>query len=67
MGFAGTLYAITALILSIGFIFCAVKVLRDQTHIWPRRMFTFSLFYLSALFAILIVEKIIPVHKVMLA
>jgi protoheme IX farnesyltransferase len=59
MGFAGWFYAATAATLGLGFIALAIRVMRGATHTYPRRMFTYSLFYLTALFAVLMLEKII--------
>jgi protoheme IX farnesyltransferase len=58
IGFAGVAYGTVAALLGLGFIVLAVLVLREpEGRVWPMRMFTYSLFYLSALFAVLMIEK----------
>ena len=56
-GIAGNAYLIGAAILSALFIICAIRVLRDKTHRSARQMFLFSLFYLTALFVILLADQ----------
>ncbi len=56
VGIAGNIYAIGAALLSFGFIVCAIRVLRDDTHKSARQMFFYSLVYLFALFGLLLVE-----------
>lgn len=58
LGFAGWAYGGAALGLSLGFIFCAVRVLGDATDKAAKAMFRYSLVYLSALFAVLMLEKL---------
>jgi heme o synthase len=60
MGMSGSAYGAGALVLSIGFIVCAVRVLRDKGFTAARQMFFFSLVYLSALFALMIAEHLMP-------
>jgi protoheme IX farnesyltransferase len=57
LGFAGLLYGAAALVLGLIFVAAAVAVLRDETDRSARRMFGFSIFYLFALFALLIVDR----------
>ena len=56
-GIAGNAYLIGAAVLSMLFIICALRVLRDKTHRSARQMFLFSLFYLTALFVILLADQ----------
>ena len=58
MGMSGIFYGVSAFALSIGFIVCSVRVLRDHGFTAARQMFFFSLFYLSALFLCMIAEPL---------
>ncbi|HVY12433.1 MAG TPA: heme o synthase [Alphaproteobacteria bacterium] len=58
LGTGGVVYAVTAALLSLGFIAMAVWVLRAQTHRAAQAMFRYSLVYLSVLFAVLMIGKI---------
>ena len=60
-GIAGRVYLIGAAILSALFIVCAVRVLFDKTHRTARQMFVYSLFYLTVLLSLLLVEHAIRV------
>ena len=57
LGVAGGLYATGALVAGALFLICALGVMRDETDRAARRMFGFSIFYLFAIFALLIVDK----------
>lgn len=59
LGFAGWIYGAVAALFSLGFIVCAVAVLRDTTHASARFMFHYSLLYLFILFAALMGEKLL--------
>ncbi len=56
LGVAGWIYGAASLVLSLGFVSAAVAVLRSESDAPARRMFRYSLFYLAALFALLIVD-----------
>jgi protoheme IX farnesyltransferase len=56
LGAAGMIYAIGAALLGLAFIVHAVLVLRADNARPAARMFTFSLFYLAALFALLMFD-----------
>ena len=58
VGMSGYAYGAGALLLSAGFIICAVRVLRDNGFAEARRMFFYSLFYLSALLLLMIAEPL---------
>ena len=62
MGFAGLTYAAVSTLLGIGFIYHAWQVCRmadtDRVMLPAKAMFKFSLLYLTALFATLLVENI---------
>ncbi|MBV8060772.1 MAG: protoheme IX farnesyltransferase [Alphaproteobacteria bacterium] len=53
---AGLLYALGASVLGLGFVFCAVRVLRDTTDKSARQMFGYSILYLAALFGLMMVD-----------
>jgi heme o synthase len=57
VGLAGIFYLVAAALLSFVFTAAAVKVLRDGTDAAAKRMFGFSILYLFALFALLVVDK----------
>lgn len=57
MGMAGMAYAATALVCSGIFLAAAIAVLRDVSLRSARAMFGFSIFYLFALFAALILDR----------
>jgi heme o synthase len=59
MGFAGMAYLIGATLLGVMFVGCAIRVLRDTTHRSTKQMFGFSIFYLFALFGLLLVEHML--------
>ncbi len=54
LGFAGIDYLIGASLLGLLFVLAAVRVLQDDTHRSSRRMFGYSIFYLFAIFALLL-------------
>jgi protoheme IX farnesyltransferase len=57
LGVVGALYATGALIIGVLFLVAALRVMRDETDLAPRQMFGFSIFYLFAIFALLIADK----------
>jgi len=57
LGFAGWVYGAAALVLGLIFVAAAVAVLRDESDRSAKRMFGFSIFYLFALFALLIADR----------
>lgn len=58
LGFAGWLYAITAILFSIGFIAYAAAVFFDKDYKIAKGMFKFSLLYLTSLFMALLIERV---------
>jgi protoheme IX farnesyltransferase len=58
LGAAGLGYAVTAAAFGLAFVACAVRTLREPGEAWARRTFAFSLFYLAALFAALLAERV---------
>jgi protoheme IX farnesyltransferase len=58
LGAAGIAYAATAAAFGLAFVGFAVMTLRNAGETWARRTFAFSLFYLAALFAALLIERV---------
>jgi len=66
LGFAGPVYAVAAVGLGVGFVACAVAVYRQRagatankaTNKAAMRLFGFSILYLFALFACLLIERV---------
>ncbi len=54
---AGVVYGVGAAVLGALFVVSALRVQNDPTHREARRMFSFSIVYLFAIFALLIVDK----------
>ena len=57
LGFAGWAYGAVALALGLVFIAAAIAVMRDESDRSAKRMFGFSIFYLFALFGMLIADS----------
>lgn len=53
---AGVVYLAGAVLLHAGFVLSALKVWRDSTHKYARIMFGYSIFYLFALFALMMID-----------
>ena len=53
---SGALYLTAALALGVGFIWYAWKLYREYTDAWAKKTFAYSLWYLAALFAALLVD-----------
>lgn len=71
MGLTGPVYGLSALVMSLGFLACAWRVLTDrtddagisQTNDAPaRRAFRFSLLYLAVLFAAMGIDRLVLPH-----
>jgi protoheme IX farnesyltransferase len=58
-GIAGPLYLVGAILLSSLFIICAVRVWFDRTHKAARQMFGYSIFYLTLLLSLLLIDHVI--------
>jgi protoheme IX farnesyltransferase len=56
LGMSSWLYLVVALVLSIGFIYYAVRLMREYSDALARKTFRFSLIHLSALFAALLLD-----------
>lgn len=57
LGVAGWVYGMTAGALSFVFVAAALAVIKDETDRSSRRMFGYSIFYLFALFAVMIADS----------
>ena len=60
----GYIYLCGALALGGIMIYMAVRLMRDQTKDWARTIFWYSNCYLAAIFALMVVDRIIFVGKV---
>ena len=58
LGVAGIGYGIAAFAMSVFFLFTNFRVLTDETHKSAKLMFGYSVFYLFALFAALMIDKV---------
>ncbi len=62
-GFVGVLYGIFSTILSIVFVYFACRLWKADTHdvtiLMAKKLFFFSLFYLAALFGVLLIEALV--------
>jgi protoheme IX farnesyltransferase len=55
----GLIYLVSALSLGAGFLYLAVRVLRDETKRWARTLFWYSNCYLALLFALMVIDRAI--------
>lgn len=53
---SGAIYLVGALVLGAGFVFCAVRLYRTEGDQYAMKTFGYSIFYLSALFAFLLLD-----------
>ncbi len=58
MGMAGVIYLVIASLLHLMFIVSSVRVLRETGYRFARLMFGYSIFYLFALFTVLMLDKV---------
>lgn len=58
LGVSGIAYAISALVMSLFFLYTSMQVLMDQTYKSAKLMFGYSVFYLFAIFLALMLDKI---------
>lgn len=59
IGMVGIIYLLGSIVLGLIFIVSAVCVLREESYFYARLMFGYSIFYLFALFALMMVDKTI--------
>jgi protoheme IX farnesyltransferase len=58
LGIVGIFYAVSSALLSLFFIYTSVRVLSDKTYKSAKLMFGYSVFYLFAIFLVLIIDKV---------
>ena len=58
LGVSGIYYLISAVLLSLFFVYTAVKTLMDKTYKSAKLMFGYSVFYLFAIFLALMIDKV---------
>jgi protoheme IX farnesyltransferase len=59
MGTMGYLYLVGALLLGGGLFYLALRLWRDQAKKWARTLFWYSNMYLAAIFAVMVLDRII--------
>src|SRR5712692_5509748 len=59
MGIMGYLYLAGAVILGGGLVYLAIRLWRDQSKKWARTLFWYSNMYLAAIFAIMVLDRVI--------
>jgi heme o synthase len=59
MGIMGYFYLAGALLLGGGLVYLAVRLWRDQSKKWARTLFWYSNMYLAAIFAIMVLDRVI--------
>jgi protoheme IX farnesyltransferase len=55
----GYVYLAAALSLGAGFLYLAIRVLRDETKRWARTLFWYSNCYLALLFALMVIDRVL--------
>jgi protoheme IX farnesyltransferase len=58
MGSMGYFYLVGAVILGGGLVYLALRLWRDESKKWARTLFWYSNMYLAAIFAIMVVDRI---------
>lgn len=59
MGAMGYIYLVGALVLGGGLVYLAIRLWREQSKKWARTLFWYSNIYLAAIFAIMVVDRVI--------
>jgi protoheme IX farnesyltransferase len=59
MGAMGYFYLVGAVILGGGLVYLAIRLWRDQSKKWARTLFWYSNMYLAAIFAIMVLDRVI--------
>ncbi len=59
MGAMGYFYLVGAVVLGGGLIYLAIRLWRDQSKKWARTLFWYSNMYLAAIFAIMVLDRVI--------
>jgi protoheme IX farnesyltransferase len=65
-GMSGGLYLGGAMVLGLGFLYYAVRLYRNDDDRMPMRTFGYSIVYLMALFALLLVDHYVPMLMVLI-
>lgn len=58
IGISGTIYGISAFIMSSFFLYTSIRVLKDDSYKRAKQMFGYSVFYLFAIFLALMIDKV---------
>jgi protoheme IX farnesyltransferase len=59
LGLMGYLYLVGAGLLGGGLVYLAIRLWRDQSKKWARTLFWYSNMYLAAIFAIMVIDRVI--------
>ncbi len=59
MGIMGYFYLVGAALLGGGLVYYAIRMWRDQSKKWARTLFWYSNMYLAAIFAIMVIDRVI--------
>ena len=59
MGAMGYFYLVGTVILGGGLVYLAIRLWRDQSKKWARTLFWYSNMYLAAIFAIMVIDRVI--------
>lgn len=60
--FLGSIYVIAAVVLGVGMIYEAVKLIQEGTGAAARTMYKYTTSYLAFLFLVMILDRLIPLH-----
>jgi len=60
MGAMGLFYLISAIVLGGILLYMAIRLWRDQTKSWARTLFWYSNCYLALIFAVMVIDRVIP-------
>jgi heme o synthase len=55
----GYVYLVAALVLGGILVYMAVRLLRDQSKRWARTLFWYSNCYLAAIFAVMVIDRVL--------
>ncbi len=67
IGMSGLFYLAGAVVLGIGFLYYALRLMVDEDPGFPMRMFGYSIWYLMALFAFLLIDHYLPASQPLLS
>jgi protoheme IX farnesyltransferase len=59
MGTMGYIYLVGAILLGGGLVYLAIRLWRDQSKKWARTLFWYSNMYLAAIFAIMVLDRVV--------